>query len=130
MKLNRRDFLKLSGAGIGAAVVLSSYTARIAMAAGGNFPLESTKAVLHDATKCIGCKVCEQACRKSNELLAKPNTSPQLSASTWTIIHSEEVEVDGKLQRIFTKWQCMHCQHPACVSACPVGDVSDHGCRR
>jgi formate dehydrogenase iron-sulfur subunit len=32
-----------------------------------------------------------------------------------------EVEQDGETHRIFVKRQCMHCENPACVSACPVG---------
>ena len=28
---------------------------------------------------------------------------------------------DGGSERSFVKHQCMHCLHPACVSACPVG---------
>jgi formate dehydrogenase iron-sulfur subunit len=32
-----------------------------------------------------------------------------------------EVEYEGRLFWSFLKRQCMHCLHPACVSACPVG---------
>jgi formate dehydrogenase iron-sulfur subunit len=31
------------------------------------------------------------------------------------------VESNGQQHKVFVKRQCMHCVHPACVSACPVG---------
>jgi formate dehydrogenase iron-sulfur subunit len=32
-----------------------------------------------------------------------------------------ELEEGGRLHWVFAKQQCMHCEHPGCVSACPVG---------
>jgi formate dehydrogenase iron-sulfur subunit len=43
-----------------------------------------------------------------------------LSANTWTLVAVRETEVNGVPCRTFAKRQCMHCLHPACVSACPV----------
>jgi formate dehydrogenase iron-sulfur subunit len=83
------------------------------------------KGILYDATMCIGCRACQMACKRDNGLPTE--TAPDglyqspcdLSASTWTLIQVAEVEHTG--QRSFVKRQCMHCLHPACVSACPVG---------
>lgn len=84
-----------------------------------------TEAVLHDATKCIGCRACEVACKQWNKLPATTINLPfyetQLSAYIWTRIRPAELENDGKFPRVFTKLQCMHCEHPACVAACPIG---------
>jgi formate dehydrogenase iron-sulfur subunit len=87
-----------------------------------------SKGVLYDATKCIGCRGCQVACKQWNELPAT-NTSntgtyenpPQMNADTFTRIHFTELEDNGKFKWVFTKRQCMHCEHPACVEACIVG---------
>ena len=87
-----------------------------------------SKAVLYDATKCIGCRACQVACKQWNELPAEATTNegtyenpPKLSAYTFTKIRFTEVQDDGKFHFVFTKLQCMHCEYPACVVACPVG---------
>ena len=86
------------------------------------------KAVLCDATKCIGCRACQVACKQWNELPseATANTGsyenpPRTSGYTFTKIRFNEVEHDGRFQWVFTKVQCMHCEHPACAAACLVG---------
>jgi len=87
-----------------------------------------SKAVLYDATKCIGCRACQVACKQWNELPAEVTTNrgtyenpPKLSARTFTKIHFTEAEDNGKFHWVFAKLQCMHCEHPACVEACLVG---------
>lgn len=71
-----------------------------------------TVGILTDLTLCVGCEACVTACRQSNGLTEKPRTE-ELSESTWTTIRWQ----DGTPIRR----QCMHCQEPACASACPVG---------
>lgn len=85
------------------------------------------KAMLIDASKCMGCRGCQVACKQWNDLPAEKTHNwgsyqnpPYLSAKTWTLIQFNEVEEGGKLHWAFLKQQCMHCLHPACVSACPV----------
>ena len=87
-----------------------------------------TIAVLCDATKCIGCRACQVACKQWNELPGQSTTNwgtyenpPQMDAYTFTKVRFTEVEDAGKFQFVFTKLQCMHCEHPACVEACLVG---------
>jgi len=69
-------------------------------------------AILNDMTKCIGCKACVLACKEVNNL-PKDAPSNVLSSKSWTAIE--------KKKGINIKRQCMHCNEPACVSACPVG---------
>ena len=73
--------------------------------------MERTKAILVDITKCIGCRACEQACK---ELHGFPTeTEAKLSTTALTVIeeHSDK----------YVRRMCMHCQDPACASACLVG---------
>lgn len=83
--------------------------------------------VLYDATKCIGCRGCQVACKQWNHLPSEKTTNrgdlenpPQLSSKTFTRVRFTETEQDGKFHFVFTKLQCMHCEHPACAQACPV----------
>ncbi|MFH0769035.1 MAG: 4Fe-4S dicluster domain-containing protein [Chloroflexota bacterium] len=95
-----------------------------------------SKGVLVDTTKCIGCRGCQVACKQWNEsdefIPTEENgvksinqgsyeNPPQLNAHTFTKIRFTELENDGKFQWVFTKLQCMHCEHPACAEACLVG---------
>jgi len=75
-------------------------------------------AILNDISRCIGCKSCVYACKDINELPAKSDydegiePGSQLNADTWCAVHTA-----GSLN---VKRQCMHCEEPTCVSACPV----------
>jgi len=124
--MDRRDFLKLSGAGLGGLLVGGARTARAKAAWNG-------KALLYDATMCTGCRACQMACKRENDMPAETGGSElyekpsNLSASTRTLIKVAEDEQSGEWS--FIKQQCMHCLHPACVSACPVGafQQTEHG---
>jgi len=105
------------------------------------------KAMLIDATRCIGCRGCQVACKQWNSLEGEETSflpsqketagefanrgyqNPRdLSAKTWTLITYNEVEIKGRLEWVFGKLQCMHCgtdsndrnKWPACVVSCPV----------
>ncbi|MFC1988531.1 4Fe-4S dicluster domain-containing protein [Chloroflexota bacterium] len=128
MVLNRRDFLKLSGVGVGTFIAHSFFTGRTAIGAVPQNASAKIKAVLYDGTLCIGCKCCEVACKLKNGLpledplegMADEDTT-HLSAYAFTKIRSAEVEYNGKVSPAYIKMQCMHCSHPACAEACIVG---------
>lgn len=124
MRLSRREFIKVSGAAVGALLLPSG---GVLLARAQDLPLSRVKGMLVDLTKCIGCGWCQEACKRWNDLpkethnLSNGQTPPSLSAKTWTLTECREVEKNGELHRVFAKRQCMHCLHPACASACPVG---------
>lgn len=117
--MSRRNFLKVVGAGIAASASLSVVKN---VSAAGNSDPNNYVGMLYDATICVGCNACTNACRQWN------NTTPELdaeglhdaplelSADTWTLIQLYE----GPDETSFVKRQCMHCVDPACVSGCPV----------
>ncbi len=73
--------------------------------------MAATRAILVDITKCIGCRSCEQACKQIHGF--PMSTENKLSPTALTI-----VEERGDR---FVRRMCMHCQDPACASACLVG---------
>lgn len=92
-----------------------------------------SNAILVDTTKCIGCRSCQVSCKQSNMLPSEEThlegrnsrlqNPPVLSAKTFTIVTNYEVDdpkAPGGLKWVFAKRQCMHCNDPACASACPV----------
>ena len=95
--------------------------------------LSKSRATLVDTTKCIGCRSCQVSCKQWNGLAAtrtsldgkKPGLQnpTALNASTFTVVTFNEVpdaKAPGGLRYVMAKRQCMHCDEPACASACPV----------
>jgi formate dehydrogenase beta subunit len=80
-----------------------------------------------DTTTCIGCKACEAACIEWNDLrrvateqTGTYQTLPTLHAEYWNLIRFNELEFDGGLVWLMRKDQCMHCEEPGCLAACPA----------
>jgi len=82
---------------------------------------------LIDTTTCIGCKACEVACVEWNGYEFRETTfdntyqtMPETAWNFWNLIKFNEVETDGGLQWLMRKDQCMHCEEPGCLIACPA----------
>jgi formate dehydrogenase iron-sulfur subunit len=82
---------------------------------------------LIDTSTCIGCKACEVACQEWNDLPAVPTaqtgtyqTMPELDPDFWNLIRFDEQEFDGGVVWLMRKDQCMHCEDPGCLAACPA----------
>ncbi len=83
--------------------------------------------VLHDTSRCIGCRKCEEACNQVNQLppperpfddLAVLEETRRTNADAFTVVNRFETGDDGTVG--FAKSQCNHCLEPACASACFV----------
>lgn len=119
--MNRRKFLAFLGT---AGVVSALGTAKVAKSAPHAFPYyEDSVGVLHDTTRCIGCRRCEAACQEVNNLpkpkvpftdLEVTSKKRRTTAYEWTVVN--KYEVNGK--PFFRKLQCFHCNDPACAAAC------------
>jgi Fe-S-cluster-containing dehydrogenase component len=134
MTLSRRTFLRAAASVCGANLV--GLTASRAYGAYQTPRPARGKAtgVLVDTTRCIGCRSCEAACNEANKL-PKPEVSlydqsvftkpRRTSARAYTVVNAYPKPgvnfVPTEMgQRITAKSQCMHCQEPACASACFV----------
>jgi len=70
-------------------------------------------ALMVDADRCIGCHSCEVACKLENDLPSGPRPVKVLQLGP--------VEGAGGLIMRFQPVTCLHCDRPACVTACPTG---------
>jgi len=124
MSITRRDLIKIGGTVLAFSVL--GGTASGSEDFTGN---PDRLGMLSDTTRCIGCRRCEGACNKANKL-GTPETSfedpsvfeeerkPYVADNqSYTVVN--KYEVDGKT--VYRKAQCMHCDEPACATACPVG---------
>lgn len=120
--MNRRKFLTFMGT---AGVVSALGTAKVAEAGVHTFPYyDNGYGVLHDMTRCIGCRKCEEGCNKVNHLKApdKPFSDTSVTykhrrteINAWTVVNRYDL---GDKTFAFRKQQCFHCNDPACASAC------------
>jgi len=132
MNITRRDFLKL--AGVAGVRVAAAGAPASALASVEEFEGNPNRyGVLVDTTLCIGhnCRRCEFACAKENEL-PTPDKPPE-DASVFDNrrrTHADQFTVVNRFPGkspdapIYAKKQCMHCDEPACASACLVGAFS------
>ena len=122
MGMDRRTFLKGMGTGIAAAVpgssLLTGSLEAKEVAAGKEF-----MGVLVDTVRCVGCRSCEAACSEANALPVPDigDTSAldkirKTSVTQLTVVNRYKTDKG----EVFAKKQCMHCNQPGCVSACPV----------
>jgi formate dehydrogenase iron-sulfur subunit len=121
-KVTRRGFLTRVGSGAvlaSAACLVDGQVAPIYASGGG---AARGWAVLIDLTRCTGCGSCFHACSQSNGLAAAPGIPSQLDHDAYTCLQAHQVSAaNGAPQTVYVKRQCMHCLHPACVSACTLG---------
>ena len=123
MSISRRKFLGWFGA-----ASIGTIKGNSASAAGDKhfkgFP--DTFGVLHDISLCVGCRSCEAACNKVNDLPASEDSFTDLTvldqerrthATTYTVVNKYD---DPQKTPLFKKQQCNHCLEPACASVCFV----------
>lgn len=127
--ISRRSFLKYTMA-LGAG--LSGLSGE-AQAGPTNILSPDRMGVLVDTTVCIGCRNCEWACKTAHGLPTPPRESYEDKSvfdrmrrpddKALTVVNRYDNPKDpGSPYTV--KVQCMHCDHPACVSVCIVGAFS------
>ncbi len=103
--------------------------------------------VLHDITRCIGCRRCEDACNRVSELGRPdkpfddltvldqprrthtraftvvnryPSVAPTQAQPAGLASGTRPEQVSDQTGSVFVKTQCNHCLEPACATACFV----------
>ncbi len=117
MSISRRKFLRtlaatsaVAGAGTASLCGLGAKAASVP---------RSKYGVLVDVDRCVGCRTCERACRDWNRLECEEEEPADLSPGSYTVVTAAPAEAGG--DDLHTKWQCMHCVSPTCVTVCPAG---------
>ena len=117
MGINRRNFFRalgMTGLALGTGKKLNAVPDKI----------DDTEfyGILYDSTRCVGCQSCEMACALANGLpepdpedYPVPGVLRKTNENRRTVINAYENETLGE---IYVKSQCMHCNQPACASAC------------
>ena len=130
-KFNRRRFLKGGLALGGAAAITSVSKESNASGSFGGYP--DSMGVLVDFTKCVGCRSCEAACNKEQGLAAPDKPFDDFSVfdelhygqkrrtteKAYTVVNRYDVE-KRPAGPVFRKFQCNHCNEPACLTSCFV----------
>ncbi len=95
-------------------------------------PGPNSYGVLVDLSVCEGCHECEVACNKVNKLPAPkkpfdadpvPGHQPHAGQSSYVALQTFPDPKRPK-EEVYVRRQCMHCNEPACVSACPTGALT------
>jgi formate dehydrogenase iron-sulfur subunit len=112
--MNRRDFLKTSGA---VGITLAGQRAQASTTSGTT----EFVGVLVDTTRCIGCRACEQACAREHGFPVPDVVNDgaleqeRLTSETqWTLVNRYSTSQGD----VYVKRQCFHCWQPACAAAC------------
>jgi Fe-S-cluster-containing dehydrogenase component len=123
--ISRRSFIRNSALISASALTVTSKT----KGASETEISEERFGVLVDTTLCIGCRRCEWACKEAHHLENKPvdtydnrsvlKTRRRPDNKSLTVVNEYENE-NKENSLIDVKVQCMHCDKPACVSACIV----------
>jgi len=159
-KAGRREFLQLCGKAVACAGTAAAVAnAALPQAAVGAQPSPPKPDIPNydwtqhrwaygvDATKCIGCLRCVEACKRENDVIGDAHhfrtwveryvylegeETPRIDS------HSDPVNIeasgsereyrfanrykDAKVEKaFFVPKLCNHCTHPACVQVCPTG---------
>lgn len=132
---SRKEFLHLSGKGIAGSVLTISLLNFLSGCA--TTPGEAKKrvwatasgAIIHDPTRCTGCRRCELTCTMANDNKAHPYIARVKLGRTLNYGYKGPLAAywtgEGQFGNLRLNGEtCRQCQDPYCGNACPVGAIS------
>ena len=130
---NKTEEIFLKTAAVLGTTIAGVSTNKTKAEAKNNILSEDRMGVLVDTTTCIGCRNCEWGCKKAHDLpsgnienysdrsvfkhMRRPDTKALTVVNEYDNPQNSGIPINVKVQ-------CMHCDHPACVSACIEGAFS------
>lgn len=107
IKLSRRKVLKLGALGT-AALSVGVFPGRVAKSNTEQVASEDHEQIgfMYDQEKCVQCRVCQSACKETNNWEEGTEWRRVLSSKT--------------TPETYLSISCNHCEDPACVEVCPV----------
>ncbi|MFN8442473.1 MAG: 4Fe-4S dicluster domain-containing protein [Caldilineaceae bacterium] len=125
-KLSRRSLLKWTGVSATSLILATALASQVRAsvdepAMGNETQEEKAVGMLIDLTRCTGCQSCALACQVANDRPQTTTPPARLESDAYSFIDTRSSTAGDDSETIYVKRQCMHCLHPACVSACTVG---------
>jgi Fe-S-cluster-containing dehydrogenase component len=115
MSINRRDFFKALGA---TGMTIIGFNSA---GSPGTNSEDDTEfyGVLYDSSICIGCRACEKACAEAHGL-PEPEDEMKAGVQRKTSVNQRCTvnAFDTDEGEVYVRNQCMHCNEPACATAC------------
>ena len=105
--ITRRSLLKHAAAG----AVAAPFALQGAVDAATTPPRKHHWGMVIDTQRCVGCEACVIACKLENM------TPPGVF---YTVVTREKLPGARNDRPVFMPKPCFHCEHPPCVSVCPV----------
>lgn len=125
---SRRDFLKTAGAGVGG-FALFGLSARAASAPAPVYVANAKMMVIHDASRCVGCRRCEVACTLFHDGKVQPAISRVKLSRNYNFGPEGPRAGFERGQGLFGDFRliadtCLQCAHPVpCATTCSQGAI-------
>jgi anaerobic dimethyl sulfoxide reductase subunit B len=82
------------------------------------------KAFYFDASSCIGCKACQNACIDKNDLPLGIRWRRVFEYGGGNWLNIDNVETPNNVFMYEVSTACQHCSNPVCLEVCPAAAIS------
>lgn len=124
----RREFLRAAGIG-GTGFALFNLVGRVTAKSAPVYVADAKMMVIHDASRCVGCRRCETACTLSHDNKIQPAISRVKISRNYNFGPEGPRVGYARGQGLFGDFRliadtCLQCAHPIpCATVCPQGAI-------
>jgi anaerobic dimethyl sulfoxide reductase subunit B (iron-sulfur subunit) len=86
--------------------------------------MANQKAFYFDASSCIGCKACQNACKDKYDLPLGVRWRRVFEYGGGNWLYLDGVETPNNIFKYFVSTACQHCANPVCRDVCPAAAIS------